>query len=110
MFAHKLKFHLRRNPMTDSVEFFIKSPNEQGVAVMEPVQFRQITKEDRESGAAYFGPAPSLSVEMTDCQQLMDELWHCGVRPTEGSGSAGSLAATQKHLDDMRHLVFKTKP
>lgn len=43
-------------------------------------------------------------------QVLMDDLWACGVRPTEGAGSAGQLTATQRHLDDMRALVFKTKP
>ena len=38
---------------------------------------------------------------------LMDDLWQCGLRPSEGTGSAGALAATQKHLDDMRKLVFQ---
>ena len=42
-----------------------------------------------------------------DAQVLMDDLWHCGIRPTEGSGSAGSLKATEYHLEDMRKLVFK---
>jgi len=36
----------------------------------------------------------------------MDELWQCGLRPSEGSGSAGSLAATERHLADMRKLAF----
>ena len=31
----------------------------------------------------------------------------CGIRPSEGSGSAGSLAATERHLHDMRALVFR---
>lgn len=50
---------------------------------------------------------PMIYVSMTEAQQLMDALWHCGLRPTEGSGSAGSLAATERHLSDMRKLVFK---
>jgi hypothetical protein len=37
----------------------------------------------------------------------MDELWHAGIRPTEGAGSAGAMAATQRHLEDMRTLVFQ---
>lgn len=45
-----------------------------------------------------------------DAQALMDSLWDCGLRPSEGTGSAGSLAATQRHLEDMRSLVFKTPP
>lgn len=50
-------------------------------------------------------PAP-LRIWATGAQMLMDELWRCGLRPTEGTGSAGSLAATERHLADMRRLVF----
>lgn len=50
--------------------------------------------------------APAISLDTCEAQQLMDQLWQCGLRPTDGTGSAGALAATQKHLDDMRRLVF----
>jgi len=50
---------------------------------------------------------PVVRMEVEEAQRLMDELWNCGLRPSEGSGSAGALAATQRHLDDMRKLVFK---
>lgn len=49
---------------------------------------------------------PTLRMDRTAAQQLMDNLWQCGLRPSEGSGSAGAMAATQKHLEDMRRLVF----
>lgn len=52
---------------------------------------------------------PALVCTQEEAQQMMDELWRCGLRPTEGSGSAGSLAATQRHLEDMRRLVFDRK-
>jgi hypothetical protein len=52
--------------------------------------------------------SPILSINMTSAQQLIDELWRCGLRPSEGSGSAGALSATQKHLEGMRALVFDT--
>lgn len=42
-----------------------------------------------------------------DAQQLMDELWNVGLRPSQGKGSAGQLEATRAHLEDMRKLVFK---
>lgn len=54
-------------------------------------------------------PAP-LAIDPTAAQVLMDSLWDCGLRPSEGSGSAGALAATQRHLEDLRHLVFKAQP
>ena len=48
---------------------------------------------------------PTLSLRNDEAQLLMDELWRCGLRPTEGSGSAGSLAATEKHLQDMQAIT-----
>lgn len=50
---------------------------------------------------------PSGRLNTGDAQTLMDDLWRAGLRPTEGAGSAGALAATQRHLEDMRMLVFK---
>jgi len=56
---------------------------------------------------------PAVDIDRREIQRtnvlqvMMDDLWNCGVRPTEGSGSAGSLKATQNHLEDMRKLVFK---
>jgi hypothetical protein len=37
---------------------------------------------------------------------LMDQLWNCGLRPTEGTGSAGALGATQKHLADLKEILY----
>jgi len=47
---------------------------------------------------------------MVEAQALMDRLWSAGLRPTEGAGSAGALAAVQHHLEDMRSLVFQQRP
>ena len=52
---------------------------------------------------------PMVTIDPQAAQGLMDSLWDCGLRPSEGSGSAGALAATQRHLDDMRRLVFKSE-
>lgn len=51
---------------------------------------------------------PPIAIRLPDiaAQDLMDRLWKAGLRPTEGSGSAGSLAATERHLKDMQRLVF----
>jgi hypothetical protein len=50
---------------------------------------------------------PSMELSKTSAQLLMDDLWHAGLRPSEGSGSAGSLRATERHLSDMRKIVSK---
>ena len=50
---------------------------------------------------------PFVTLEADAAQSLMDELWKCGVRPSEGQGSAGQLKAVQEHLRDMRTIAFK---
>ena len=50
---------------------------------------------------------PVCRLSKTAAQQLMDDLWTCGVRPSEGQGSAGQLAAIQEHLKDMKVIVSK---
>jgi len=49
---------------------------------------------------------PSLSLDNSEAQELMDGLWQCGVRPTEGAGTAGSMAATKEHLKDLQRIAF----
>lgn len=56
-----------------------------------------------------FTPEASLALNLAQAQELIDSLWQCGIRPSEGTGSAGQLAAVQYHLEDMRKLVFKSK-
>ena len=41
---------------------------------------------------------PTFTLDYDAAQFLMDELWNCGLRPSEGTGSAGALAAVEKHL------------
>lgn len=48
---------------------------------------------------------PMARITPTDAQQIMDGLWQCGLRPSEGTGSAGSLRATQDHLDTLKKIL-----
>jgi len=65
------------------------------------LKFIEITKEERNNILQ-----PFLEVEMHEAQKLMDDLWDCGLRPSEGTGSAGAMAATQEHLQDMKTIAF----
>ena len=67
-----------------------------------PVAMQTLTPE-----LAVLEKAPTFSLPPEAAQGLIDALWECGLRPTEGTGSAGALAAVQRHLEDMRSLVFK---
>lgn len=45
---------------------------------------------------------PTVMLDENAGQSLMDSLFAAGLRPTEGAGSAGAMAATQAHLADLR--------
>lgn len=51
---------------------------------------------------------PLLTLKTDEAQSLIDELWHHGIRPSEGHGSTGQLAATEKHLDHTSKLLDQT--
>jgi hypothetical protein len=75
---------------------------EHRVAIAEPLRLRTLSDEDMGTELR-----ETLSISPSDAQQFMDELWRVGIRPTEAAGSVGQLAAVERHLDDMRTLVFK---
>ncbi len=83
-------------PWHRGVELLVRQGNAYGVYV---------TMETKEPGMMI---EPTLHIGMDEAQTLMDDLWSAGLRPTEGSGSAGSLKATEKHLADMRKIAFKS--
>jgi hypothetical protein len=49
---------------------------------------------------------PTFSLQRDEAQELMDMLWSCGLRPTQGKSSAGQLDAVERHLADMRAIAF----
>jgi hypothetical protein len=67
-----------------------------------------ITMRVFEPGAEALTSEPLLNVGKEALQSLIDELWHLGIRPTEGHGSTGQLAATEKHLDHTTRLLDQT--
>ena len=69
-------------------------------AAAQPLEFKPI-----EDGAL-LPVVASLDAEAA--QGLIDSLWDCGFRPTEGTGSTGAMAATVKHLEDFRAITAKT--
>jgi hypothetical protein len=68
-------------------------------AVLDSVQMRAV------KDGEYVG-TPTLELTPDEARGLMDALWQAGVRPSNGTGNAGQLGATEKHLEDMRRLVF----
>jgi hypothetical protein len=48
---------------------------------------------------------PTFRMTVTECKQLMDDLYAMGFRPTDAADNAGELKATKAHLKDMRDIV-----
>ncbi len=105
MNSNQLKFRASRDEMWgDRIELRLWADNGNTVGVVGPLTFTALKPEERDC----YRLDPTVLMSRDSAQQLMDELWNVGLRPTEGAGSAGSLAATERHLNDMRALVFKT--
>ncbi|MCK4521163.1 MAG: hypothetical protein KAU20_01225 [Nanoarchaeota archaeon] len=49
-----------------------------------------------------------LKLSNQEAVSMIDSLWLAGVRPSNGEGSSGQLAATEKHLKDMRTIAFSS--
>lgn len=102
---HDREVHASLNPMMQCVDLYFFVLDGYEAARNGPI--RKFLKVQETAVAEYERvESPSLSLSSQSAQRLMDQLWNCGFRPTEGSGSAGALAATQKHLDDMRQIAF----
>ncbi len=67
--------------------------------------FESITVRRVDEAVGSIRPAAMISKE--NAMRLMDDLWRAGVRPSDGEGSTGQLAATQRHLADMKLIAFK---
>ena len=97
-----LRLRAQSSDWRQHIEFVLVDlmPETEGIAYGESVNM--VTH--KVDGIAY---EPTFSLLPQQAQILMDDLWNCGLRPTEGVGSVGQLKATQNHLEDMRTLVFE---
>lgn len=100
--GNPLKFFIRRDDIWgDSFHVRMGARVGDRVVLAQPVQFVSMAE------APVVESPPAFVLTKENAQSLMDELWNVGIRPTEGTGSAGQLAATQAHLKDMQKLVFE---
>lgn len=90
---------VERTPFGQNIEVLLTYTSTAGVtSIAEPPIFRELAPGEYPTSATF-------SISQQRAQDLMDQLWRCGLRPTEGTGSAGSLAATERHLTDMQAIV-----
>ena len=101
--AENLEFHAQNKQWYAGVELFARAREAPGrVAYAQPVVMETVDIED-----AGLIRDPFMVLGRSAAQSLIDELWACGFRPSDGTGSAGQLKATENHLEDMRRITFK---
>jgi hypothetical protein len=70
-----------------------------------PVQMVPIERDD----SVAFEAEPVAYLSRGAAQLLMNQLWVLGVRPKDAGDPPGALKATERHLEDMRRLVFDAR-
>lgn len=95
----KYQFHAERGIYTRGIKLHMADLSGKGIAVATGILFTTV-----EDGALREQPLIDLPLE--SAQQLMDELYHVGVRPSQAAGSAGQLDAIKYHLEDMRTIAL----
>jgi hypothetical protein len=94
---------VHRNPWDEDVEIMLALyENGKPVSTCKTLEFEPLPEGARLN--------PTFRLFGHEAQELMDMLWECGIRPTQGKQSVGQLEATERHLADMRRLVFEETP
>lgn len=89
------QFYANNNVFADSIAMYMRSNK----LIATKIEFEQL-----EPGVVR---EPFMHLQPEEAQELMDQLYSCGIRPSKERGSAGQLDAVKYHLEDMRKLVFK---
>lgn len=100
MNGRNLELRAERSVIQNRIELFVLRRLDNGITALA----RPPLMENIELGA--YITQPTLSLKLDEAQLLIDELWRCGIRPTEGHGSAGQLGATERHLKDMQKITM----
>lgn len=98
---YRIRLRAHNSIYSSSIEFLMEDQRERDKwFVIDGFILKEVTDEPIQFG-------PSFRMRHQHVQTLMDDFWNAGLRPSEGTGSAGQLAATQKHLNDFRAIAGK---
>lgn len=91
-----LEARAERAPWIDGIKIYLFARLGDGTsAYVENIMMKGMREGDP------IAPEPMIfSIE--GAQRLMDELWNCGLRPSEGTGSAGTMRQAEDHLATLK--------
>jgi len=94
----QMQVRAMREMFQDSIRIWLREKNVNGEwAFLTDLVFTIVPPDSAES-IEY----KSILFPVEAAQQMMDELWNCGLRPSEGSGSAGAMRQAEDHLATLK--------
>lgn len=98
-----LNIHIQRSDYRGGFEFFIESEQQGNCFLAHPIIMTKVEQLD-----TYQQPTFTVNRKEADqfFQKLIDTLWSMGIRPTGAKATDEQIAAINRHLQDMRRLVF----
>ena len=99
MLNKNMEIRAQWSPWYAGIELMVRSQDEAALVC----HVGRLTMEEGEPGQII---GPTATLDRRTAQQLMDDLWHCGLRPSQARSGDTTLEATRAHLQDMRALAF----
>lgn len=78
---------------------FFESTTGTMVRVPKEIEYRQLSESEP------FPPEAIVDLPLDCGQQLVDQLWQLGYRPSSGISSTGQDEAQKDHINDLRDIV-----
>ena len=103
MSTYGLQFAINRTFFGYGVDVYQKDPKGT-ISIAKNLEMQEMT----EAEMCQISLAPLFTLNEESAKALMDSLWRCGIRPSNGEGSIGQIGAVKDHLADMQKIVFNT--
>lgn len=98
MFRNNMGIHLNRSFFKLSLTIFKDLTNGK-YQVLIPGEYKDHHETD-------INIPPSINLPLELGQQLIDQLWNLGYRPSEGISSRGQNKAMKEHIKDLRNITY----
>lgn len=101
----RTRIRVEENFYQNKINFYLRIETANSISFAQPITINTFPREEVEAVA--MNPLLQLEPDDKQClQELMDDLWHIGIRPTEGKAGDSVVNALKDHLSDMRKIAF----
>ena len=96
-------FHLERNLQENNYSLYFALYFQDGKVSLP----HSLTMETIDQGVGELTPfkEPLIKLQQDSVQELLDELWRAGLRPSNVKSLDGQIEAMQHHIEDLRWII-----